>query len=331
MRKRPEEVKVLVTRIFPGPAIDLLKQEGYEVMSWDEDRPMTRIELIARTKLNTAVLCTLTEKIDKLFLDECNNLDIISQFAAGYDNIDVEIAAQKGIPVCNTPDVLSAATADVAFGLMMNVSRKMFYLHKSITQGNWKYFRPNAGLGIELKKKTLGIYGMGRIGMEMARRCQGAFDMEIIYHNRSRNAIAEKELGARYVTFDNLLTESDVISLHASLNEESAGQFDKNAFNRMKPEAIFINTARGQMHNEEDLTVALKEGIIWGAGLDVTDPEPMDPSNPLLSMENAAVLPHIGSATVETRNKMSELAAINIIEYYRGNKVPNLVNPGALS
>jgi glyoxylate reductase len=328
MRRDPEDVKVLVSRIFPEGGINLMQKEGFKVTIWDKDRPMTQEELISAAKTHNALYCSGSERLDKFFFAECSHLDIVSQFAVGYDNIDIEEATKLGIPVGNTPDVLSDATADVAFGLMINVSRKMFHMHKSILRGEWTYFRPVGNLGIEVKNKTLGIFGLGRIGAEMAKRCRGAYNMDIIYHNRSRNMKAESELGARYVSFGDLLEKSDVLSVHANLGKETAGRFDEKAFRRMNPSAIFINTSRGLVHNEKDLIDALEKGIIWGAGLDVTNPEPMDPSNPLLSMENVAVLPHIGSATKETRDKMSELAAANIIEFHRGNRVPNLVNPG---
>ncbi len=330
MRRDPGEVRVLVTRMFPERGIDLIRDEGFGVSVWPHERPMTEEEFLKEAKRSTALFCTLSEKIDRAFLEECSHIDVISQFGVGYDNIDVLTAERLGIPVCNTPYVLSDATADVAFGLMINVSRKMFWLHKSIAGGEWNYFRPGSGLGIELRGKTLGVFGLGRIGTEMARRCTGAFGMKVIYHNRKRNKEAEDELGARYVTFEELLEESDVLTLHASLSNETEGIFDMKAFGRMKESAIFINTARGLMHNEEDLIRAIREGVIWGAGLDVTNPEPMDPGNPLLEMENVAVLPHIGSATVETRNRMSELAASGIINYYRGETIDNIVNPRSL-
>lgn len=324
-------IRVLSTRNFPESGIDLLRREGFELTMWQEDRPMTQEELIGMASKNNALFCTLSERIDRDFLESCSHLDIVSQFGVGYDNIDVDHATKLGIAVGNTPGVLSDATADVAFGLMINVSRKMFSLHKGIGNGEWNYFRPNYGLGRELKNKKLGIFGLGRIGMEMARRCKGAYNMDIIYNNRSENREAERELGAKFVDFNTLLEESDVLSLHASLSEETKERFDLSAFRRMKPTAIFINTARGAMHNETDLKYALENGIIWGAGLDVTNPEPMDPDNPLLRMENASVLPHIGSATIETRNKMSELAALNIIQFYKGEKVTNIVNPDSLT
>jgi glyoxylate reductase len=181
-----------------------------------------------------------------------------------------------------------------------------------------------------LKGKTLGIFGLGRIGMEMARRSKGAYQMKIIYHNRRPNPEAGRKLDARYVSFDELLSQSDVLSVHCSLNAETKGIFNKDAFSRMKPNSIFINTARGPVHNEADLIDALRKGTIWGAGLDVTNPEPMKPDNPLMQMENVSVLPHIGSATVETRDKMARLAAMNIIGFYRNKTVSHIVNPEVL-
>jgi len=210
---------------------------------------------------------------------------------------------------------------------MIAVSRKFFYMHKTIAKGEWSFFRPKANLGIELKNKTLGIFGLGRIGMEMAKRCKGAYDMNIIYTNRNPNEEAEKFLNAKKVSFDELLHQSDVVSVHCALSEETKGIFNKVAFAKMNPASIFINTSRGPVHNEEDLIEALNTKKIWGSGLDVTNPEPMKPDNSLLSMENVAILPHIGSATVEARNEMSRLAAVNIIEFYRGNKIPNQINP----
>jgi glyoxylate reductase len=189
---------------------------------------------------------------------------------------------------------------------------------------------PTADLGIEIKNKTLGIYGLGRIGLEMAKRCIGAYNMKVIYHDCAPNMKAEQDLQAEYVDFPDLLAMSDVISVHCALNDETQGVFNKNAFRQMKPTSIFINTSRGQVHNEADLIEALKTGMIWGAGLDVTNPEPMRPDNPLLEMENVTVLPHIGSANIETRNKMAVIAAENIIKFYKNKQVPHIVNPEAI-
>jgi glyoxylate reductase len=203
-------------------------------------------------------------------------------------------------------------------------------MHKKIGKGEWKHFTPTANLGIELKNKTLGIFGLGRIGIEMAKRCKGAYNMKVVYHNRRPNMEAEKMLDAKYVSFDELLAQSDVLSVHSVLSEETKGIFNKVAFDKMKPTAIFINTSRGGVHNEEDLFDALDSGKIWGAGLDVTNPEPMHENNPLLNMATVAVLPHIGSATIEARSAMSRLAAENIIEFYHNGRIPNLVNPGVM-
>jgi glyoxylate reductase len=211
--------------------------------------------------------------------------------------------------------------------LMLDTSRKAFYMHKSITKGEWGFFDPTANLGIELRGKTLGVFGLGKIGLEMAKCCIGAFGMQVIYHNRNRNEVAEKELNASRVSFDELLEQSDVLTVHTALTPETAGKFDWSAFNKMKSHSIFINTARGAIHNEQDLLRALVEKKIWGAGLDVTNPEPMRPDHPLLSMPNVSVLPHIGSATEETRAAMSVLAARNIIAGLKGERIPFVVNP----
>jgi glyoxylate reductase len=320
-------MKVFVSRDIPAPGIELLRAEGFEVTVWQIDRPMTQPELIENAKQNDALLCVFSDRIDKVFLNECKHLKVIAQLAVGYDNIDIAEATRLRIPIGNTPDVLSESTADVAFLLMLAAARKAFHLHKTIAKGEWTFFRPKANLGIELKSKTLGVFGLGRIGMEMAKRCKGAYQMNIIYCNRSRNATAEELLQAKKVEFDELLAQSDVLSVHCSLNESTNGIFNKTVFQKMKRSAIFINTARGSIHNEKDLIDALNERVIWGAGLDVTNPEPMKTNNPLLSMESVAVLPHIGSATIEARNAMSRLSAENIIYGLRGDKLPNIVNP----
>ncbi len=325
-----QSVKVLVTRDIPQIGVDLLRKEGYDVTVMGYDKPLTADELLQAAKKADALLCLGSNKIDEVFLHECKHLQVISQFAVGYDNINVPVATKLGIPVGNTPEVLSDATADIAFGLMIAVSRKFFYLHNTISKGEWGFFQPKKNLGIELKNKTLGVFGLGRIGTEMARRCKGAYHMTVIYHSRNRNVQAEKELNAKWVSFDELLQQSDVLSVHSVLSEETKGIFNKAAFGKMKPSAIFINTSRGGVHNEADLIDALTTKTIWGAGLDVTNPEPMQKDNPLLFMENAAVLPHIGSGTVEARNAMSQLAAENIIAFYKTGTMKNCLNPEVL-
>ena len=330
MKKDVHNIKVFISSVLPSIGIEMLRNEGFNVTTWNNEMPIPQNILIENAKQCNALLCTLTAKIDANFLNECNHLDIISQFGVGYDNINIAEATRLGIPVCNTPGVLTDATADIAFGLMIAASRKMFFMHKKIEKGEWKHFTPISNLGIELKNKTLGIFGLGRIGMEMAKRCKGAYNMNIIYYNRNKNKEAEKLLNAKYVSFDELLAQSDVLSVHSIFSEETKGIFNKDAFNKMKPTSIFINTSRGGVHNEEDLIDALNDGKIWGAGLDVTNPEPMDKNNPLLNMPTVAVLPHIGSATIEARNGMSRLAAENIIQFYKHDRIPNFVNPEVL-
>ncbi len=319
-------MKVFVTRVIPEIGIQMMKDAGITVSQWMEKRNLTREELIARCKENDALLSAGSNDIDKEFLNECSHLKVISLLSVGYDGVDVAEASRLKIPIGNTPDVLSAATADIAFLLMIAVSRKAFYLHKKIINGEWGFYDPTTDLGIELQGCTLGIWGLGKIGSEMARRCVGAYRMKVIYCNRHHNQEAEKELNAVKVSFDELLEQSDVLSIHTALTNETKGKFNKDAFDKMKNTAIFINTARGAIHNEEDLAEALKNGSIWGAGLDVTNPEPMHPANPLLQMPNVAVLPHIGSATKEARDAMAVIAAKNIIAGLQGKELPHLVN-----
>ncbi|MGN6249523.1 MAG: 2-hydroxyacid dehydrogenase [Ginsengibacter sp.] len=320
-------MKVFITRKIPDEGLKKIIDAGIEVVEWNVKRPLKQKELIDFSKQCDALLSAGFNDINAKFLNECKHLKVISLHSVGFDNVDISAATKLKIPVGHTPGVLSGPTADVAFMLMLAVSRKAFYLHDKIRRGEWLFFEPTADLGIEIEGKTLGIFGLGSIGYEMAKRCVGAYDMKIIYHNRTRNLQAEKDFNAQYVSFDELLQQSDVLSVHANLSSETAGKFDKNAFEKMKPTSIFINTARGGLHNEEDLIDALEKNIIWGAGLDVTNPEPMKKDNPLLTMPNVAVLPHIGSATVETRNAMSRIAADNLIAGLKGERLPFIVNP----
>ncbi len=319
-------MKVLITKPIPAVGIEMIWNSGHEVTIIEENSILSKEELIEQSKQHDAIICVGGYKLDKNYLNECRHLKVIALFSVGYNNVDVEEATRLHIPVGNTPDVLSNATADTAFLLMLAASRKAFYMYQQILQNNWKDFHATANLGIELTNKTLGIFGLGRIGFELAKRCRGAYSMNVIYHNRSANKEAEKELNATLVSFDGLLAKSDVLSVHASLTPETKEAFNLNAFSKMKSSAIFINTARGGLHNEADLTKALQEGLIWGAGLDVTNPEPMLPGNPLLQIPSVAVLPHIGSSTVEARNGMAKYAAENIIAGLEGKRLPHLIN-----
>lgn len=320
-------MKVYVTRVIPEIGIQMMKNAGIIVSQWTEKRELTQEELIARCKESDGLLSAGSHEINKEFLNACTHLKVISLLSVGYDRVDVAEAGRLKIPIGNTPDVLSAATADTSFLLMLAVSRKAFYLHKKIINGQWGFYEPTVDLGIELQGRTLGIWGLGKIGLEMARRCVGAYKMKVIYCNRHNNIEAEQELNAVKVSFDQLLEQSDVLSIHTALTDETKGKFNKDAFDKMKNTAIFINSARGAIHNEEDLAEALNNGSIWGAGLDVTNPEPMHADNPLLSMPNVAVLPHIGSATKEARDAMAVIAAKNIIAGLQGKRLPHVVNP----
>lgn len=320
-------MKVFITNIIPEAGLKLLRDAGIEIEEWKERRNLTPAELIEKSKKSDAIIKAGYSIIDAHFLQECKHLKVISLHSVGFDMVDIAEATKLGIPIGNTPGVVSAATADTAFLLMLAVSRKAFYQHRRIINGEWNYFEPTANLGLELHGKTLGIFGLGNIGFELAKRCAGAYHMNILYHNRKQNEFAEKELGAKLVSFEDLLRRSDIVSVHSVLSAETKGRFDKSAFKLMKPSSIFINTARGAIHNEKDLTDALQSGTIWGAGLDVTNPEPMSSSNALLTMPNVAILPHIGTATVETRDAMAIIAAENTIAGLRGERLPFVVNP----
>jgi len=322
-------MKVFSTRILPPAGVDLIEKEGHTLTQWQEKRELTEEEFIAHCKAADGIILSGRRKADAAFFEECRHLKVVSLFSVGYDNVDVAAATAAGIPIGNTPDVLSRATADTAFLLMLATSRKAFFHHKRIGRGDWDFFEPTANLGIGLHGKTLGILGLGNIGFEMAKLCKNAYGMNVIYHNRSTNQKAEHLLGAVKVSFEELLQQSDVLSVHANLSDEIRGVFNASAFAKMKPTAIFINTARGPIHNEEDLKQALDNGTIWGAGLDVTSPEPMDKNNPLLDMPNVCVLPHIGSAVQETRDAMAILASQNVIAGLKGEKLPKCVNPEA--
>jgi glyoxylate reductase len=315
-------MKVFISGNIAPVGIKELEENNISITQWKENRQITAEELIAACEDQDALISVGPNKINADFLKACSHLKVIALHSVGYDQVDIAAAKSLNIPIGNTPGVLSGATADTAFLLMLAVSRKAFYLHKKIIKGEWKNYEPTPELGIEVNGKTLGIFGLGKIGLEMAKKCIGAYQMPVIYHNRSRNEEAEKEIGAKYVSFEELLAQSDVLSIHTALTPETKGKFTLDVFKQMKPNSIFINTARGGIHNEKDLIQALEETMIWGAGLDVTNPEPMDQDNPLLSMENVAVLPHIGSATEETRAAMAQIIVKNIVAGLKGEKLP---------
>lgn len=319
-------MKVLITKRIPQTGIDILKENNLDILIPDQNNP-SKEEWLETCKKADIILNVGKNRFDQSFFDHCPNVKAISLFSVGFDQVDIDEATKRKIPVGNTPDVLSRATSDVAFLLMQMVSRKVNYNIEKVKSGNWKDFDALEELGQELYGKTLGILGLGRIGFEMAEKCKAAFSMTIIYHNRNKNETAEQELDARYVSFEDLVRESDIISIHANYTPEQANIFNKETFGKMKSNLIFINTARGGFQNEADLYEALQSGRIWGAGLDVTNPEPMNESNPLLRLPNVCILPHIGSATLEARNGMAKIAAENIVAFSKGIPMPHCANP----
>lgn len=310
-------MKVLVTRKIADEAISLLRSQ-FQVDLFEEDRAMTKEELISRAKNCDAVLTQLVDKIDLEVLQNCPNVKIFANFAVGYDNFELDYAAQNGVVMTNTPDVLSDTTAELALSLIFAVSRRITEAERYLREGKWKQFSPQLLLGQDIQGKRIGILGAGRIGISLAQKLSG-FNMDVIYHNRSRNEIFEKKYGAQWVSFEELIETSDIITIHMPLNESTYHIIGKTEFKKMKKNVIIINTARGAVVDEAALINALEKGLIWGAGLDVYENEPF--INPeLLKLENVVLTPHIGSASKETRQKMAILAAKNIIEVLNGKK-----------
>ncbi|WP_237228145.1 2-hydroxyacid dehydrogenase [Rubinisphaera sp. JC750] len=310
--------RVFITRRIPQVGLDLIGAVC-DVDLWDEPLPPGRDELLKRIAGCDGVLTMLSEKVDDEFFDAAGEqLKVVSQYAVGFNNIDVEAAKSRNIAVGNTPGALTAATADLGFALLIAAARRLVEAHEYIHADKWKTWEPLGHIGWDLEGKTVGIVGMGRIGQAFAQRCYGGWGMNVIYTSRSPKPDAETQLRAKRVSFDELLEQSDFISVHTDLNEETAGMFNKAAFEKMKSNAIFINTARGGIHNQADLVEALKNNVIGAAGLDVTDPEPPALDDPILHLPNCVVAPHIGSATISTRNAMAEIASDNLLNGIKG-------------
>ncbi|HKZ69834.1 MAG TPA: D-glycerate dehydrogenase [Anaerolineales bacterium] len=318
-------MKVFVTRLIAEKALSMLRPH-VEMEVWPEDRPIPREALLQKVKGLDGLLCLLTEKIDGELMDAAGpSLQVISQMAVGYDNIDVAAVTARRIPVGNTPDVLTDATADMTFALLMAAARRLVEGDKFVRAGQWKTWSPNLLLSTEVTGATLGLVGFGRIGQAVAKRARG-FNMRILYHTRTRRPELEPELGVEFADFETLLHESDFVSIHTALNADTRHLFGETQFKQMKRTAFLINTARGPIVDQPALYRALKDGLIAGAALDVTDPEPIPPDDPLLALDNVIIVPHIGSATVQTREKMAVMAAENLLAGLRGERLPNCVN-----
>jgi glyoxylate reductase len=321
--------KVFITRAIPEKGFEIIR-DYCDVDVWPHELPPTRAELLQRVRGMDGLLCLLTDKIDGEVMDAAGpQLKVISNHAVGFDNIDVNAATARKIPVGNTPDVLTDATADFAFALMMAVARRIPEAERYVHEGKWKTWGPMTLLGVDLKGATLGLVGFGRIGKAMARRAVG-FDMRVIYYDPG-----EKDRGpanqATRVDFETLLNDSDFISLHTPLTSETRHLIDREALSKMKSNAVLINTARGPAVDPDALYEALKEKRIFGAGLDVTEPEPLPMESPLLTLDNIVIVPHIASASKTTRDKMSWMAAQNLIAGLKGEQLPNCVNPQVYS
>jgi len=310
---------VYATRKILDPAISIIAKECRVVLN-SKPRPPTRSELLVGVRNKDAILCTLSDKIDRKVIGAAgSSLKVISSYSTGVDHININEATKRGIFVTTTGDILTEAVADLTFALILATSRQVVHGHEMVTQKRWKLgWDPNLLLGSDVHGMTIGIFGLGRIGAAVARRAKG-FNMHIIYHTRhGRNIQVDNELGAKYVNMDELVEQSDFLSLHSSLNSETYHLIDRSKLRRMKNTAYLINTARGLLVNEQHLIEALQRKWIAGAGLDVFEKEPPSPNNPLLKMKNVMLLPHLGSATLSTRTKMAEVAAKNLLNVLNG-------------
>lgn len=316
MRKK----HVFLTRRLHDFALKELKKK-YQVEIHTGKVPIPRSKLQTKIKEIDGLICFPYDKIDRELIDMAKNLKVISTYSVGFDHIDTEYAKSKKIRVGFTPEVLTNATADLAFSLMIDIFRRVSEGDRIIRSGKWTViYGAYDYVGLDLQGKTLGILGLGRIGSTLAKRAK-AFDMKIIYHNRKRiSKNKERELSVKYVSFNKLITDSDVISIHVPHTSETDKLFDKKIFSMMKNTAFLVNTSRGKVVNEKDLAYALKKKAIAGAGLDVFEAEPIGKKNPLTKLSNVVLAPHIGSSTLETRSKMAEITVKNLNLGINGKK-----------
>jgi glyoxylate reductase len=316
--------KVFVTRHLPEAATKQL-EESCEVEIWDYETPPPYDIIKKSVKDKKGLLCLLTDRIDAELMDAGTSLKVISQCAVGYDNIDIPAATQRGIVVGNTPGVLTDATADFAFMLLMAASRRVTEAYDYVRAGKWETWGLTSFLGQEVFGANLGIIGLGRIGQAVLKRARG-FNMRLLYHDIVRYPEVETAFGVEYQSFTDLLRHADYVSLHVNLTPETRGMIDGFAFSLMKPTAILINTGRGALVDGEALYKALKSGQISSAALDVTDPEPLPADHKLLQLPNLIVTPHIASATVTSRNQMAMMAVRNLVAGVQGKPLPFPVN-----
>jgi len=320
-------MKVFVSRRIPENGLEAVAAETDSVV-WPDDLPPPRDELLRAVAGCDGVLTLLTDRVDDEFLDAAGpQLKVVSNYAVGFDNVDVAACTRRGIPVGNTPGVLTETTADLAWALMMAAARRLPEGDRYVRAGKWKTWGPLLLLGPDVHGATIGIVGFGRIGQAVARRATG-FGMTILYHDVHRaDAAVETAFGATFLPLEELLAESDFVSLHVNLTPETRGLINAEKLGWMKSTAVLVNTSRGPVVDPRALADALRAGTIFAAGLDVTDPEPIPTDDPLLSLDNCLVVPHIASASSATRAKMAEMAAANLLAGLRGDRLPTPVNP----
>ncbi|WP_339166514.1 D-glycerate dehydrogenase [Brevibacillus sp. FSL L8-0520] len=309
---------VFVTRQVANEAIAYVKEIA-TVDVWEEDRPCPREILLEKAERADGLLAMLTDRVDEELLSRAKRLKVVANMAVGYDNIDVTAAKKRGIQVTNTPDVLTEATADLTFALLMAAARRITEANRFLLAGQWTSWSPTLLAGQNVFNATLGIVGMGRIGEAVARRAKG-FGMSILYCNRHRKPEAEQAVGAQYRELDDLLKQADYVVMLTPLTPDTAKMIGEREFSLMKPTAVFVNVSRGGTVDEEALYKALAEKKIWAAGLDVFQKEPVPLDHPLLTLPNVVALPHIGSATYQTRMEMAKLAAVNIRAVLEGKE-----------
>jgi len=322
-------MRVIVTARLPKEALSLISHH-HQVETYDDDVPMDRGKLLAGLADKEGLLCTITDRIDEEALEHAPSLRVIANNGVGFDHIDIDAATRRGIPVTNTPGVLTDATADLTFALILATSRRVVEGDRHTREGKFRYFAPLQFLGQDVSGKTLGIVGFGRIGKAVARRAAG-FNMRVIYFKRSRlEPSVEKELNVVFTPFERLLREADFVTLHVPLTPETRHLIGKRELGIMKPSACLINTARGPVVDEKALVEALGNGIIHAAGLDVYENEP-ELSPGLVDLDNVILLPHMGSATIETRTRMAFMAAENLLAGLKGDPPPNCLNCSVLN
>jgi len=319
--------RVLVTRVIPDAGLDMVR-DACDVDLWTDELPPPRDELLRRVVGVDGLLALLTDRVDDELLDAAGTqLKVVSNFAVGFDNIDVPALTRRRIPGGNTPGVLTETTADLAFALLMAAARRIPESVDYVRAGRWRTWGPMLLMGVDIHGATLGIVGFGRIGREMARRARG-FGMEILYHDvHPASPEEEAELGARRVEMAELLQRSDFVTLHVNLTDETHHLIDADALRAMKPSAVLVNTSRGPVVDPAALEAALRDGEIFAAGLDVTEPEPLPADHPLVALPNCVVVPHIASASRVTRDRMAEIAAANLLAGVRGERLPSPINP----